>query len=162
MNTVRYVFFVLVVFAVFSCVTVDPAMKDGEASLNYGITLQSEGKIDEAIAEFKKARDFYDAGDHTFSAFATYPYIARAYYLNKNTDAAINTYFESLNYAQEKGEGKIYLGDLAVQMRDLANLLREVNRIDETKLMLGDLLNIYRELGDMDKMYEIKRELDEL
>jgi hypothetical protein len=130
--------------------------------MNYGKTLLDEGKTSLAIIEFKKSRDYYDEGGLTYSAFAVYPYIARAYYLDNNVDAAIDTYFEAMDYALKQGEGKIFLEDLAMQMWDLYGLLKEVGRMEEARYVLGDLEKIYRELDDLDKVYEIKRERESL
>ena len=159
----KSIFFAAILFFVsISCVTINPPVKDAESSMNYGKTLFDEGKISLAIIEFKKSRDYYDEAGYTYSAFAVYPYIARAYYLENNVDAAIDTYFEALDYALKQGEGKIFLEDLAVQMWDLYGLLKEVGRIEEAVFILGDLEKIYRELDDLDKVYEIIRERESL
>lgn len=141
-----------------SCVAINPPAKDAESSMNYGKKLLDEGKISLAIIEFKKSRDYFDEAGYTYSAFAVYPYIARAYYLDNNVDEAINTYFEALDYALKQGEGNVFLEDLAIQMWDLYGLLKDVDRIEEAGYILNDLEKIYRELDDLDKVYEVKRE----
>jgi len=152
---------ILFIFSV-SCVAVNPPVKDAEFSMNYGKKLLDEGKISLAIIEFKKSKAYFDEAGYTYSAFAVYPYIARAYYMDNNADAAIDTYFEALDYALNQGEGKIFLEDLAIQMWDLYGLLKEVGRIEEAGYILDDLEKIYRQLDDLDKVYEIKGERESL
>ncbi len=159
----KSIIFAAILFLVsVSCVTINPYAKDGESSMNYGKKLLDEGKTSLAIIEFKKSRDYYDEAGYTYSAFAVYPYIARAYYLDNNADAAIDTYFEALDYALKLGEGNVFLEDLAIQMWDLYGLLKEVGRIEEAGFILNDLEKIYRQLDDLDKVYEIKKERESL
>jgi tetratricopeptide (TPR) repeat protein len=152
----------LSVLVLVSCVSVNPPVKDAEASYHYGRKLLDEGDIANAIVEFQKARDSYVEAGYTFSAFSVHADLARAYYMNGEVDLAIETYFNALNYALEQGEGKILLEDLAKVMWDLAGLLQEAGRIEEAKYVLQDLANVYRELEDLDKVMEVLGVLERL
>ena len=144
-----------------SCTAVDHAIKDAEASLNYGIILLSEGENSLAIIEFKKARDFYIEAGSTHSAFEVNDYIARAYYLNGNIDAAIETYFEAIDYAMNNPWG-MRLEDMAAMMRELSSILKEEGRSEEAMFLLEDAFDFYRMAEDVNGMKEVLEEIEEL
>ena len=146
---------------VVSCVRVNPPVEDAGASFNWGKQLMNEGKIALAIVEFKKAVAFFDEAGYTYSAFGVYPYIARGYYLSGKTDEAIGTYFEALGYAKEHGDA-VGGNDRADVMRELAGLLKEVNRIGEARSLLTDAADLYMKSGNEKAFKEVVQQLDEL
>jgi tetratricopeptide (TPR) repeat protein len=154
------VFFIAALVAV-SCVSVDPAMEDGNASLNWGKQLMNDGKIALAIVEFKKALAFFDEGGYSYSAFGVYPYIARGYYLSGNAEEAIATYFEALGYAKQH-EDAVADNDCADVMRELAGLLVEARRFEEARNILMDAAYLYKRSGNEKAFQEVTRELDGL
>jgi tetratricopeptide (TPR) repeat protein len=144
-----------------TCVTVNPLLKDAEASFNYGNELMKDGKLSFAVIEFKKAMAKYDEAGHTFTAFGVYPYIASAYYLDGNIDAALSTYMEALDYAKKHPDG-VSKRDQAKQALDMAGLLKELGRVDDAKKVLGYAYAIYVELEDLDGASKVEAELNSL
>lgn len=144
-----------------ACVTVNPLLKDAEASFNYGKELMKEGKLSFAVIEFKKAMENYDKAGHTFTAYGIYPYIASAYYLDGNIDAALSTYMEALDYAKKHPDG-VSKRDQAKQAFDMAGLLKEQGRVDDAKKVLGYSYAIYVELKDFEGASRVEAELNSL
>ena len=149
---------ILLSFFLITCVTVNPLLKNAETSFNYGKTLLNEGKFSFAIIEFKKARDNYDKAGQTYTAFSIYPFIASAYYLDSNTDAALSTYFEALDYAKKHPEG-VSEKDQASQAFDMAGLLKEVGRNDDARKLLNYAYSIYMKLDDLEGLSKVEKAL---
>jgi tetratricopeptide (TPR) repeat protein len=144
-----------------TCVTVNPLLKDAETSFNYGKELMGNGKLSFAVIEFKKAIENYDKAGQTFTAFSIYPYIASAYYLDGNVDAALSTYIEALDYAKKHPDG-VSKKDQADQALNMAGLLKEVGRVDDAKNVFRYAYSIYVELNDLDGVSRVERELNSL
>ncbi|MBN1573666.1 MAG: hypothetical protein JW984_10775 [Deltaproteobacteria bacterium] len=151
----------LLCFFLATCVTVNPLLEDAETSFNYGKKLMGDGKLSFAVIEFKKAMDNYDKAGHTFTAFSIYPYIAGAYYLGGNVDAALSTYMEALDYAKKHPEG-VSKEDQAKQAFEMAGLLKELGRIDYAKSVYGYAYSIYIELDDLEGASRVEEELNSL
>ena len=155
--------FALLLLCIFlaTCVIVNPLLKDAEASFNYGKELMEEGKLSFAVIEFKKAMDNYDKAGHTFTAFGIYQYIASAYYLDGNVDAALSTYMEALDYAEKHPDG-VSKKDQAEQALEMGGLLKELGRVDDAKSVYNYAYSIYLELNDLDGASRVERELNSL
>jgi tetratricopeptide (TPR) repeat protein len=151
----------LLSFLLTACVTVNPLIKDAETSFNYGKELMADGKLSFAIIEFKKAIKKYDEAGHTFTAFSIYPYIASAYYLDGNVDAALSTYLDALDYAKKHPDG-ISKKDQAKQAFDMAMLLKEAGRIDDARSVLSYSYSLYLELKDLESASKVEKEIDSL
>jgi tetratricopeptide (TPR) repeat protein len=151
----------LLSFLLTACVTVNPLVKDAETSFNYGKELMSNGKLSFAIIEFKKAIEKYDEAGNTFTAFSIYPHIAGAYYLDGNVDAALSTYLEALDYAKKHPDG-VSKRDQAKQAFDMAMLMKEVGRIDDTRSLLSYSYSLYQELNDLENASKVEKELNSL
>lgn len=156
----KFTFFLFCLFLI-ACVTVNPLLKDAETSFNYGKKLMGDGKLSFAIIEFKKAINNYDEAGHTFTAFGIYPYIASAYYLDGNVDAALSTYLEALDYAKKHPDG-VSKKDQAKQALDMAGLLKEVGRVDDARNVLSYAYSIYLELNDLEGISKAEKELNSL
>ncbi len=155
--------FAIILLSLFlaTCVTVNPLLKDAETSFNYGKKLMGDGKLSFAVIEFKKAMNNYDKAGHTFTAFGIYPYIASAYYLDGNVDAALSTYVEALDYAK-KHPDEVSKEDQAKQAFDMAGLLKEMGRIDDAKKVFRYAYSIYVELNDLEGASRVEKEINSL
>jgi|GEM_PF-1854070 len=161
MNTrCRVVLSILVMLGLFfGCVSVNPQVKDAEAAVNYAKKLMSEGNTEEAVAEFIRARDLFIEADYTFSAYETYSFIAQAYYLTGDVEAAIDTYFAAIEFAMDN-PWEVSLKDVADQMRQLSALLRSEGRMKEAGNLLDDALLLYQQIEDEEGIDAVRKDMD--
>ena len=143
----------------FGCVSVNPQVKDAEAAINYAKKLMSEGRTEEAVAEFIKARDLFIEADYTYSAYEAYSFIAQAYYLAGDIDTAIDTYFSAIEFAMNN-PWAVSLKDVADQMRQLSALLRGEGRMEEAGYLLDDALLLYQQIEDEEGIDAVREEMD--
>jgi len=141
------------------CVSVNPLVTDAESAVNYAKTLMSEGRTEEAVAEFIRARDLFIEAEYTYSAYETYSFIAQAYYLTGDADAAIDTYFSAIEFAMNN-PWAVSLKDVADQMRQLSALLRAQGRMEEAGYLLDDALLLYQQIEDEEGVDAVRREMD--
>jgi tetratricopeptide (TPR) repeat protein len=140
-------------------VSVNPLVTDAESAVNYAKTLMSEGRTEEAVAEFIRARDLFIEAEYTYSAYETYSFIAQAYYLTGDADAAIDTYFSAIEFAMNN-PWAVSLKDVADQMRQLSALLRAQGRMEEAGYLLDDALLLYQQIEDEEGVDAVRREMD--
>lgn len=143
----------------FGCVSVNPQVKDAESAINSAKKLMSEGYTDEAVAEFIRARDLFIEAEYTYSAYETYSFIAQAYYLTGDVDAAIDTYFSAIEFAMNN-PWAVSLKDVADQMRQLSALLRVEGRMEEAGYLLEDALLLYQQIEDEEGIDAVREEMN--
>jgi len=149
----------LILGLLFGCVSVNPQVKDAEVAINNAKKLMSEGFTDEAVAEFIRARDLFIEAEYTYSAYETYSFIAQAYYLTGDVDAAIDTYFSAIEFAMNN-PWAVSLKDVADQMRQLSALLRAEGRMEEAGYLLEDALLLYQQIEDEEGIDAVREEMD--